>query len=148
MARCCALIMNEFPCFQITRLLLREFRPADASAVFDIFSRDEVTRYHNLETMLELAQAEKLVAARASFFQKGVGVRWAVTLQECPDHVIGSCDFFNLNKTARIAELGYDLHTDHWRKDLMIEAVEAAIDYAFNDRFFFPPQPPRGLNLC
>ena len=51
--------MDEFPVLETERLLLREFQPGDAPAVFDIFSRDEVTRYNNLETMHSIAPAAR-----------------------------------------------------------------------------------------
>ena len=83
--------MSEFPILQTKRLTLREFRRLDAQAVFEIFSQQVVTRYHNVETMQFLEQAEKLVKARASVFERGLGVRWGIVLREQKNRVIGSC---------------------------------------------------------
>lgn len=129
--------MSEFPILETGRVILRAFQVTDAPAVFDILSRDEVTRYHNLETMRSIEPAEHLVAVRIGLFPKGIGIRWAATLRERPDLVIGSCGYFNLNEASQMAEIGYDLHPDYWHKGIMREAVRAIIVYGFSDAFFF-----------
>jgi ribosomal-protein-alanine N-acetyltransferase len=126
--------MNEFPDLQTERLLLRAFRPADAAAVFEIFSQEAVTRYHNLETMQSIEQAQKLVEGRASLCERGLGIRWAIVLG---GDLIGSCGYYKLDKANRSAEVGYDLHPARWRQGLMSEALRAAIDFGFSERFFF-----------
>ena len=129
--------MSEFPILQTKRWTLREFRRSDAQAVFEIFSQQVVTRYHNVETMQFLEQAEKLVKARASVFERGLGVRWGIVLREQGDRVIGSCGYYNLSKANRSVEIGYDLHPAHWRQGIMAEALRAVIDYGFSDAFPF-----------
>jgi ribosomal-protein-alanine N-acetyltransferase len=126
---------SEFPVLRTERLVLREFRRSDAQAVFEIFSQDAVTRYHNVETMQSIEQAEELVEARASLFKRGLGVRWGVVLKERGDGVIGSCGYYNLNKTNRSVEIGYDLHPAYWRQGVMTEALRAVIDYGFGEEF-------------
>jgi ribosomal-protein-alanine N-acetyltransferase len=57
-----------FPTLTTKRLVLREFQPTDAQAVFEIFSYEGVTRYHNVETMTEIEQAERIVTGRMGLF--------------------------------------------------------------------------------
>lgn len=85
---------DGFPVLRTNRLVLREFQPLDAPAVFEIFSYDGVTRYHNVDTMTSLDQAEKIVASRMRLFTNQWGVRWALTLNEDLHTVIGSCGFY------------------------------------------------------
>jgi ribosomal-protein-alanine N-acetyltransferase len=127
--------MSEFPVLQTKRLVLREFRRSDAQAAFEIFSQDAVTKYHNVETMQSIEQAEKLVEARASVFERGLGVRWGIVLRERRDTVIGSCGYYNLNKANRSVEIGYDLHPAYWRQGITTEALRAVIDYGFSEEF-------------
>ncbi|HEY45810.1 MAG TPA: GNAT family N-acetyltransferase [Anaerolineae bacterium] len=129
--------MSKFPVLQTDRLVLREFRKSDALAVFDIFSRDIVTKYHNAETMQSIEQAEKMVAVRTSLFERALGIRWGIALREQMDVIIGSCGYYNLNKPFRSAEIGYDLHPAHWRQGIMTEALTAAIQHGFGEGFFF-----------
>lgn len=117
--------------------MLREFRQSDAQAAFEVFSQEAVTRYHNVETMQSIEQAEKLVEARAGAFERGLGVRWGIVLREQGEGVIGSCGYYNLNKGNRSAEIGYDLHPAHWRQGIMSEALNTVIGYGFSEGFFY-----------
>ena len=119
------------------RLILREFRPTDAQAVFDSFSQEAVTNYINRGPMQSLQEAEKLVEVRASLFERGIGIRWAITLKEDQDSVFGSCGYYKLDKGNRSAEIGYDLHSAYWRQGFMTEALRLVIDFAYSDQFYF-----------
>jgi len=129
--------MSKFPVLHTERLVLREFQKSDAQAVFNAFSQDIVTRYHNLETMQSIEQAKKLMQVRASLFEKGLGVRWALALKDQQDVAIGSCGYYAANKAFHSIEIGYDLHPDHWGRGLMQEALTAVINLGFGDAFFF-----------
>ncbi len=126
-----------FPELVTDRLVLGEFTPGDAEDVFNIFSSDAVTKYHNLETMTNIDQAKKIVSARASLFNKKTGIRWALRLKDNMDKVIGSIGFFNLNPPNGFAEIGYDLHEGYWRRGIMKEALRQTINFGFGDGFFF-----------
>ena len=126
-----------FPTLRTGRLVLREFQPTDAPAVFEIFSYEGVTRYHNVDTMTCLDQAEKIVSARMRLFPNQWGVRWAITWIEDVDKVIGSCGLYMANKEFRSAEIGFELHPDCWRQGLMSETITAVLNFGFSNRFFF-----------
>ena len=130
--------MADFPILTTERLILREFRPTDAAAVFSILSREIVTRYHNLDVMKTVNEAQDLVASRAGWWPTGIGVRWAIALNEQPDTVIGSCGVYNLNKAFCSLEIGYDLHPAYWRRGIMTEVLTAAIGYCYSQAFLFP----------
>lgn len=48
------------------------------------------------------------------------------------DKVIGSIEYFNENIEEKSAELGFVLSKAFWGQGLMVEAVNALIDYGFN----------------
>ncbi|MFN2233533.1 MAG: GNAT family N-acetyltransferase [Anaerolineales bacterium] len=129
--------MNDFPIQKTERLLLREFRPTDAVAVFDSLSQEAATKYINRGPMQSLEEAEKLVEVRASLFERGIGIRWAITLRENPDYLIGSCGYYKMDQGNHSVETGYDLHPTFWRQGLMTEALTAVINFAYSDQFFF-----------
>lgn len=64
-------------------------------------------------------------------------MRWAIVLREQENRVIGSCGYYNLNEANRSVEIGYDLHPAHWRQGIMTEALRAAINYGFSNKFPF-----------
>ena len=125
----------DFPQLTTNRLVLRQFRSSDVGDVFMIFADPRVTRFHNVETMTSLNQADELVARRISLFQNNWGIRWAITLLSGPDQVIGSCGFNLPHRDFRLAEVGFELYPEYWRQGLMSEALRAVIDYAYSDRY-------------
>lgn len=126
-----------FPVLETDRLILRQFTDADALDVFDIFSQEAVTRYHNVARMYSLEQAINLIRRRKRLFVTAQGVRWAIARRDRPERAIGSCGYYALSFGNLSAEIGYDLHPDHWRQGLMTEAVRAMLAWGFDGNFFF-----------
>ncbi len=63
-------------------------------------------------------------------FAEQSGIRWAITLK--PDaRLIGSCGFHVYVSSQRRAEIGYELHSDFWRRGIMTEAVGAVLKFCF-----------------
>ncbi|MFC2015754.1 GNAT family N-acetyltransferase [Chloroflexota bacterium] len=129
--------MSDFPVLESQRLILREFRPSDAEAVFDIFSREAVTMHYVFAAMRSVGEARKLVKARAGAFSKGTGIRWAIALKDRANAVVGSCGYYSPNRAFHSVELGYDLHPEFWRRGIMTEALAAIFDFGFSDAFLF-----------
>ena len=129
--------MSDFPILSTQRLLLREFKPSDARAVFDIFSRDAVTMHYVFDAMRSIDEAQKLVKTRIGAFEKGTGIRWAIARRGQSATVVGSCGFYSPNRAFHSVELGFDLHPDSWRRGIMTEALRAILDFAFSDAFEF-----------
>ena len=68
--------------------------------------------------------AERIVAEKS-------GIRWAITLK--PDgRMIGSCGFHLYDRRHRRVEIGYELHSDYWRRGIMSEAVGAVLKFCFD----------------
>jgi [ribosomal protein S5]-alanine N-acetyltransferase len=121
-----------FPELMTDRLLLREFRPEDVQAVYDILRREDVNEWLETEPLRSIEEAEKRLASRINLFRDRMGYRWAVTLQEDPARVVGSCGYFSVRRGTQTVETGYELHPDHWKKGLMTEALQAMIRFSFS----------------
>ncbi|WP_308640084.1 GNAT family N-acetyltransferase [Paenibacillus silvisoli] len=123
---------GEFPLLQTARLQLRQLRSEDdAGALFDCFSRDDVTAYYDLESFTSRQQAVELIESWNERFANGEGIRFAITLHSSTDRVIGTCGFHNWAKEHFKAEVGYELHPDYWRQGVMTEALDAVVRYGF-----------------
>jgi ribosomal-protein-alanine N-acetyltransferase len=129
--------MSDFPVLSTQRLILREFSPSDARAVYDIFSRDVVTMHYVFDAMRSLDEARKLVKTRIAAFAKGAGIRWGIALRDHGDTIVGSCGYYSPNRAFHSVELGYDLHPGFWRRGIMTEALTAIFDFAFSEAFIF-----------
>ncbi len=56
---------------------------------------------------------------------------WAISYKDT-EKALGTICLWNFNKDQTIAELGYDLATEHQGKGIMSEAVKAVIAYGFD----------------
>lgn len=125
------MFFNEFPTIQTDRLVLRALHFTDAPALFDYFSRDEVTEFYDLPTFQSIQEAHELLLAWQERYQNQDSIRWAITLKERPDQLIGTCGFHNFSKENARAEIGYELHPQFWRTGIMTEAIAAIIPFGF-----------------
>ncbi|OKH20835.1 hypothetical protein NIES593_17665 [Hydrococcus rivularis NIES-593] len=65
---------SQFPKLETKNLILRETKLSDASAIFEIFADDYVTRCHDLETATSIEQIKFLISRRAERFKNKEGI--------------------------------------------------------------------------
>jgi len=131
-------IARAFPILETPRLTLREFRPADAPDVFEMYARADLVQWLEHEPMTSIEQAQERVSNRTSLFKHGWGCRWAITFKEDPGKVIGSCGYFGVRVGTHTVEMGFELHPAFWRKGLMEEALRAVLDYSYGESGILP----------
>ncbi|CEG26163.1 GNAT family N-acetyltransferase [Bacillus sp. B-jedd] len=119
-----------FPQLETDRLLLREIRSDDAEALFACFSSEEVTRFYGMETMDGLLQAENLIELFSRRYEEKVGIRWGIE-RKGEAGLIGTIGFNSWNPKNKRAEIGYELHPEHWRKGYVSEALAKVLSYGF-----------------
>ncbi|MGC5323846.1 GNAT family N-acetyltransferase [Brevibacillus sp. SYSU BS000544] len=124
--------MNTFPVLETNRFILRQLREEDSYNLFSYFSKDEVTKYYDLESFSEVSQATDLIHTWNSRFQQQQGIRWGITWKE-EDRVIGTCGFHNWAKEHYKAEIGYELHPEFWQKGIMTEVITYILSYGFQE---------------
>lgn len=124
-------LSNPFPLLKTDRLLLRQLAPADAEAVFQIFSDGEVTRYYDIDAFSGLEQAQRLIARLNERFEHGEGIRWGI-VQKATGQFIGTCGYNGWVRTSYRASIGYDLARSAWGQGFMTEALQAVLRYGFD----------------
>src|SRR5579875_2100658 len=92
---------ETFPRLITRRLILREMRPEDAPALFAILSDPEVTRYLDIPTFTEPAQAETLIARLHASFAAKERWRWGIA-RASDDTLIGTGGFVRDRKSTRL----------------------------------------------
>ena len=107
-------------------------------AVFEMYARADMNRWLEHESMTALEEAERRVRARIGLFDKGLGCRWAITVKEQPEEVIGSCGYFSVRIGTQTFELGFELHPNFWHQGLMTEALIAILDASFHPGAIYP----------
>lgn len=127
-----AAVFSSFPTLKTPRLVLRQIRPEDTDAVYRLFADEEVTRYYDLDTFTDPAQAHDLIERFQRRFDHQIGLRWALALADLPDDLVGTCGCNIWIRPARRGLLGYDLARAYWGQGLMREALEAILTFGFS----------------
>lgn len=121
-----------FPILETERLLLREIVIEDANAIFHCFSNNDVTRFYGQDTLTSVEEAKQFVDFFAKSYKEKRGIRWGIELKGTQE-MIGTIGFNAWSPKHKRAEIGYELHPQHWRKGYAKEAVSKVITYGFNE---------------
>ncbi|MCM3602797.1 GNAT family N-acetyltransferase [Robertmurraya korlensis] len=121
-----------FPTLETERLVLREISKEDAEAIFACFSNVNVTRYYGQDTLENIEQAEAFVNFFANSFKENRGIRWGIELKGTQG-LIGTIGFNAWSPKHKRAEIGYEVHPNHWRKGYTFEAISKVIEHGFDE---------------
>lgn len=122
---------GAFPQLKTDRLILREMTLDDVEFYFRHFNNEKIVEGSCFPGpgSLEAARAE-LERYCITPFKENRGIRWGLVRKGC-DELIGTCGYYDWNKTARRAEIGYDLAPSYWGHGIMAEALRAVLKYGF-----------------
>jgi [ribosomal protein S5]-alanine N-acetyltransferase len=114
---------------ETSRLLLREFEPADAADLAKIVSDPETMRFY--PHPYDRAGVEEWIARnRRRYKDDGVGL-WAMD-SKTTGKLVGDCGIILQEVDGeKLYEIGYHLRRDHWGHGLATEAAVACRDWAF-----------------
>jgi len=121
----------ETPMLETQRLMLRRITEAD--------HRDWMAVWHSpgvLDYLIDFdgqpsdAVGAAIIRWAERIFAEQSGIRWAIALK--PDNrMIGSCGFHLYETRHRRVEVGYELHSDYWRRGIMSEALATVLEFCF-----------------
>lgn len=122
---------REFPQLETERLILREMTTDDVGFYFRHFTNDKIIEgsFFPGPKNLEAAR-EELERYCIKPFKEQTGIRWGI-VRKGIYALIGTCGFYDWNKTAYRAEIGYDLDPAFWRHGLMTEALLVMLRFGF-----------------
>ena len=120
------------PMLETERLRLRRIAPQDRSDWFAVFESPGVLDYLiDFEGAPRDDVMDEIITWSERIVTQKTGIRWAVTLKPA-DRMIGSCGFHCYDPGHRRAEIGYELHSDYWRRGIMSEALGAVVAFCFD----------------
>lgn len=125
-----------FPGLETERLKLVEVEGDHIERYFEIMSRKDVMEFYGMPPLADREQAATIVRSFREKFEKKKGMRWGI-LRKDTENFIGTVGLNNLNTYSRKAEIGYELHPEHWRKGYTSEAVKAVLSYAYQELGLF-----------
>ena len=125
--------LRKFPQLATDRLVLREMMLDDVEFYFHHFNNDKIVEDCCFPgpKCLEAAK-EELERYCIKPFKENRGIRWGIVVKGSKD-LIATCGYYDWNKTARRAEIGYDLDPAYWGQGLMTEALHAALKFGFEE---------------
>lgn len=124
---------SPFPLISTNRLLLGCLQNKHAEDLFFLRSNDEVMRYIDKERSKTVEEVEDLIKRINDDINNNNGINWCISLKEKPEKLVGTIGFWRMIKQNYRAEVGYMLHPGYWRKGIMNEALEAVINFGFNN---------------
>ncbi|MEN2767875.1 GNAT family N-acetyltransferase [Ornithinibacillus xuwenensis] len=124
--------MENFPLLFTRRLRLVKIDHGYDEAFFNILSLDDVTKYYGRESLQSVEEAAELINSFQTIFKDKRGIRWGIMLKETDDF-IGTIGIHNYVSHQKRAEVGFELHPNHWRKGILTEALDRVLEYCFQE---------------
>lgn len=123
---------HPFKNLETERLLLRRLNKEDVNEILELRGNPETMKFipRPLTTTLEEAMAhidiieEKIV--------KNEGINWAITVKGNPKF-IGLIGHYRISAENHRCEMGYMILPQHQGKGYVSEAIDAVLEYGFND---------------
>jgi ribosomal-protein-alanine N-acetyltransferase len=112
------------------RLLLRPLVPADAGALFAVFSDTEVMRYWSSPAWTAIEQAGQYIASAEEGLLNGATLRLGIEVA-ATGQLVGQAALYSFDQQNRRCDVGYALGRAHWGKGYLREALEALLDHGF-----------------
>jgi [ribosomal protein S5]-alanine N-acetyltransferase len=123
--------LHPFTQLNTPRLLLRQFLPDDVADVFSFRSNAQAMQHIKRPMAKNISDTVNHLEIIDSFYQKNEAINWAICPAENPKKVMGLMGIFKIDASNALAEIGYMLHPNFWRKGFLNEALPATILFAF-----------------
>jgi ribosomal-protein-alanine N-acetyltransferase len=126
--------MGPFP-LETRRLLLREFRDSDETAIHEYAQDREVTRYTDFgPNTIEQTRAflQTCLASQERWPRESISLAIELKLET---RLIGGIGFVNIDSDMRTGKFGYVLHRAYWGKGFATEAASALLNFGFEILF-------------
>lgn len=122
----------SFPVLSTKRLNLIEIKEEHVPSIYSIFSNEEVTKYYGMSPFTSTEQAAAIIQSFANGFEQKRSMRWGIVWKETGE-LVGTVGLNNLSISSKRTKIGYELLPSRWRKGIVSEAVEAIINYCFDE---------------
>lgn len=125
-------VFDTFPIIKTNRLTLREIRLDDAKRIFDMRSNGRVNTFIARPNMQKQEDAVGLAERTINAFKNKQAIGWAGILRD-NNEIIGTCGFNMIDSYNLRAEIGGEMATEYWGKNIATEAVMAIIQFGLEE---------------
>lgn len=123
-------LFSKIPTLRTERLILRKMKPSDYIDMYEYASDERVTKYLLWNPHEDISVTRDYLKYIQTRYRTGDFYDWAVIDNETK-RMIGTCGFSKLDFQNNSAEVGYVLNPTFWGKGIAVEAVLAALEFAF-----------------
>lgn len=121
---------ETFPELETERLKLRQLSISDAKEFQKLRSNPLVMQFMDSPMHVKLIDSEKFIQENIDMYANKKGLFWALT-DKNTDQYLGDFSFWQIDHKNHRAEIGYTLNPNNWNKGVMTEAIEAIINFGF-----------------
>lgn len=128
------MIFHPFPVLETNRLVLCEVTEQDSPEMLFLRSDETANKYIDRPEK-DVPENESDILAFIKKLDDGLKagqlINWGIS-EKGNAEIIGTICLWNISDDRKVAEAGYGLHPDFYRKGIMSEAIASVIDYGFN----------------
>jgi ribosomal-protein-alanine N-acetyltransferase len=126
---------NPFPVLKTERLTLRQYRETDKHEMHKMRSNPDLMHFVPRPMTTSEEDAAAFIATINENTAKNEYINWAITLTG-EDKLIGMIGLFRWKPEHFRAEIGYMLMSEYHGKQIMQEAINRVVRFAFDDLKF------------
>lgn len=113
---------------------LRDARDSDAGELYNIMCDDRVTKYYGMGCFENIDEALNEIHRFKESETSMDGFRWVISDEM--DRYIGDVGCYNYDLDFNCIEVSFKLKYEYWNQGILSEALQYAIDYAFNFKYY------------
>ncbi len=121
---------KPFPYIETERLILRKVKKSDAADLYEYCRSSISAKFADWAPHENLGVTKQYISWLLSSVRRGEYMTWVIEIKET-GKVIGTCSFTSMDKSFRVAEIGYGIISSYWGKGFATEAVSAIMEYGF-----------------
>lgn len=114
------------------RLALKEIHENHAEDILKIRSNEVVNRFVKRNSPKNNYDALQFILTIKERTRNNQTFYWGISLKDHPN-LIGTICLWNFSEDRKTAEVGYEMLPDYHGKGLMSEALQAVLNYGFNE---------------
>lgn len=122
---------SALPSFSTERLNLRRLVMEDADRMFEVKSDPEVTFLYGEKPHRTVEDTKRWAQECLEAMAKHEVMIWSIVTGSSGS-VIGTVCFWHFQPANHCAELGYELHPNHWKRGIMTEALVPVLRFGFD----------------
>ncbi len=116
------------------RLILRRFTLDDAEAMYKNWASDpDVTKFLTWRPHSDINVSKAVLKEWVSLYENKNYYQWAIVLKEHGNDPIGDISAVRMDDDIDMVHIGYCLGKEWWRRGIMSEALNAVMDFFFDE---------------